>query len=346
MSLQVGDSQLDAATQAFKLQYGINTTCSSVSTWFDIGDMSSTTPAFRGYGNASVADGATISTTVLTGSDVSGTYEEENNSAANPNAIAVGQDAEWDWVLQAINVAIEQNYCFRMVKSDGTALNTYTRYPSVYGPGTTFDASFEGGNGENFVRVGDAVSFNSELDAAGTLGPCTTWQKQNWFYFSMDNVLNKSITLTLNNATASNYENSDWTDHRPVYSYDGITWYRIAATGSASGSNWVYSFPGGGETFTQDTIYIAHGIPYVYTDFLTDLTTWEASSYVATSTIGNTVQGRPMILMTIEDTNSPVAEADKKFTGLLPDNMPWNQWAVIISKALLIFLLDRVKKQL
>ncbi|MBT4649002.1 hypothetical protein HOC14_01595, partial [bacterium] len=145
MSIQDGGAQLDASNKTFKLQFGTGGTCSSVSNWQDIGTMASTTAPWRGYNNASVADDTTISSLVLSGSDVGGTYEEENNSATNPNAIDVGEDGEWDWVLQAHNLVDETNYCFRMVESDDTTLDTYTNYPQVMNSATTFDASFEGG---------------------------------------------------------------------------------------------------------------------------------------------------------------------------------------------------------
>ena len=219
MSVTDSVSQLGAGAQDFKLQFGSGATCSSVSNWQDVGTMASTTAPWRGYNNGSVADAATISSLLLTGADVGGSYEEENNSALNPNIVAIGQDVEYDWVLQAHSLADETNYCFRMVESDGTLFNTYTNYPQVNNSATVFDVSFEGGNGESFTRVGDAVSFAGERDI-DLNGGATTYLRTTWFYFSMTNVLNKTIAFTMTNARGAYTETNVWTGKRPFYSYD------------------------------------------------------------------------------------------------------------------------------
>ncbi len=56
-------------------------------------------------------------------------YEEANNSAGTPNAIPVGQEGEWDWVVQDNGAAASTTYYFRMVKATGTVLGGYTNYP-------------------------------------------------------------------------------------------------------------------------------------------------------------------------------------------------------------------------
>jgi hypothetical protein len=307
MSVQNSVAQLDASTQDFKLQFGTGASCASVSNWADVGAADAAT-AWRGYLNNSVADAATISSLVLTGADVGGTYEEENNSALNPNIVATGEDVEYDWVLQAHDLADETNYCFRMVESDGTVFNTYTNYPQVTNSATVFDVSFEAGNGENFVRVGDTVSFAGELDI-GT----GTYLRTTWFYFSMTNVLNKTIAFTMTNARGANTETNVWTGKRPFYSYDQVNWYPVTDDGTDNNPAFTWNAPGNAETFTQDTVYIAYNPPYTYTDAQTDIARWELSSFASsTEVIGQSVQGRDIHLLTFEDVNSPIAYADKK----------------------------------
>ncbi len=307
MTLQDADTQLNAGAQDFKLQYGTGASCASVSNWADVGSASAST-AWRGYLNGSVADGATISSLVLTGSDVGGSYEEENNSVANPNAVAVGQDVEYDWVLQAHDLLSDANYCFRMVKADGTTLSAYTRYPTISVANTTFNVSFEGGNGENFVRNGDAVSFDGELDI-GT----GTYLRTTWFYFSMNNVNGKTIAFTMNNATGANTETNVWTGKRPFYSYDQENWYPVTNDGTHSSPSYTWNAPGNAETFTQDTVYIAYNPPYTYTDALDDITRWEASTFASsTEVIGQSVQSRDMHLLTFENVTSSIPYANKK----------------------------------
>lgn len=130
MSLQVMGASLPENTTAFKLQYGTqSTTCSAVSVWNDVGSPGSGA-IWRGY-DATPADGSLINNLNLSVSDVAGTYEEENNSAVNPNAVAVGDDIEYDWVIQHNGAAQQTDYCFRVVYADGTLLDGYNNYPTL-----------------------------------------------------------------------------------------------------------------------------------------------------------------------------------------------------------------------
>ncbi len=120
-----------AAGNAFKLQYSTGTVCSAATGWTDVGGLSDTASAWRGYDNATPTDGATLPTTVLAASNVLETYEEANPSANTPNAILTAQVAEWDWVVQNYAANADTNYCFRAVYQNGTVLETYTDYPKA-----------------------------------------------------------------------------------------------------------------------------------------------------------------------------------------------------------------------
>jgi hypothetical protein len=129
MTVQVADSGLSSG-QTFKLQYGVGSTCSAIGTWTDVGGIGSGV-IWRGYDNALPTDGATITTTLLTPSDVGETYEEANSSASTPNSIAVGEDGEWDWVVQNNGAADGTTYCFRMIYGDDSVLDAYLDYPKL-----------------------------------------------------------------------------------------------------------------------------------------------------------------------------------------------------------------------
>ena len=128
MSVEVTDSSLSAGSQAFSLQYATDT----AGPWTDVGGLGSA-EVWRGFDNPSVADGAT-STTLLATSTVAASYEEANPSVVNPNAVGIGQRAEWDWVLQPNGADASTTYFFRMVRSDGTVLEAYTLYPQLTTP--------------------------------------------------------------------------------------------------------------------------------------------------------------------------------------------------------------------
>jgi|GEM_PF-5385377 len=126
MNVGVTINPLFAAGQAFKLQFATATG----GPWSDVGAIGSAL-VWRGFDNASVTNGSTIPTFLLTSSTVTESYVEQNNSPANPNAVASGNWGEWDWVVQQNSATPNQTYYFRMVKSDGTALDTYSTYPSL-----------------------------------------------------------------------------------------------------------------------------------------------------------------------------------------------------------------------
>lgn len=355
MSVQVSGAALAATSQAFRLEYAERSdgVCSSATGWAAV-DAASGSGIWRGESDGSPADGATLSSTVLDPSDRVESYEEQNDSVSNPTAIAAGEDGEWDWLIQNNGAVHDTTYCFRMTAVVGgvsTPFTAYTNYPKISTEVTTFNSSFEGGNGENFTKPYSSstvkVSFNSELDAGGfsqDLTKCPTDQrKQNWFYFSMNNALNQTLEFTLINAVYNNpgnltAENSDWVDHEPVYSYDdGITWNRIPTTGSLSGTyDWKYTFP----KFTEgDTVLIAHGLPYTYANSETDIATWDDSSYVTVTDIGNSEQGRMMHLLTIQDADSPVAPGDKKVYWFVARQHPMEPMGSYAIKGVVDFLI-------
>jgi hypothetical protein len=128
MNVQVGGANVATTTRAFKLQYATNTG----GPWTDVGFLGSTTTTWRGFNNGTPADGATVTAGLLLAtSNVRGTYEENNPSASNPFPINIGQRVEYDWLVENVSALHNTTYFFRMVLDDGTALNAYTRYPTI-----------------------------------------------------------------------------------------------------------------------------------------------------------------------------------------------------------------------
>jgi hypothetical protein len=83
------------------------------------------------YNNPSVASGTPISATLLSTSNVKGSYMESNPTATNPFVALIGQLIEYDFALDVSNIVQGISYYFRMVKDDGIALDTYTNYPTL-----------------------------------------------------------------------------------------------------------------------------------------------------------------------------------------------------------------------
>ena len=134
LRINVGVSKEDmaAGTQSFKLQYGIGTDCSLLSSWTDV-DSVGGSGAWTGYNNPAPIDGANISSTLLSSSTVTQTYEESNPSKNNPNLVPKNEYAEWDWTLYNNSATSSSDYCFRMIKADGHLFNDYLSdsYPKL-----------------------------------------------------------------------------------------------------------------------------------------------------------------------------------------------------------------------
>jgi hypothetical protein len=141
MTVTVKGANLTASTTAFRLQYGVRTTpsCTAITNWQNVGGVSSTTAPWRGY-NASPTDGTALSGNPPTGGDLNipsvsdraGSYVEGPLSPGNPYKVLIGEDVEYDWIIEN-NAALEQTvYCFRMIKYDDTPLDVYSSfYPTV-----------------------------------------------------------------------------------------------------------------------------------------------------------------------------------------------------------------------
>jgi hypothetical protein len=138
MSVTVRGASLAASSTAYRLQYGTrDTTCSAITNWLSIGDTSSTTAPWRGY-NASPTSGTALSGNPPTPSDLNlsvsdraGTYEEGPYSAPNPHKIYIGEDVEYDWILERNTAPDFTTYCFRMVELDESTLDAYSFYPTL-----------------------------------------------------------------------------------------------------------------------------------------------------------------------------------------------------------------------
>ena len=124
MSIEVTRVPLPATDEAFKLQFA----SAQEGPWTDVGDTTSFA-VWRGFDNPTVPTGTALPLVLLSGSDVAQSYTEESPYPANPGAVAVDEWAEWDWVVQENGAATGTSYVFRVVKDDGTPLESYTRYP-------------------------------------------------------------------------------------------------------------------------------------------------------------------------------------------------------------------------
>ncbi|MFM2374791.1 MAG: hypothetical protein RLZZ234_786, partial [Candidatus Parcubacteria bacterium] len=133
LRLGVGVENSTSTADTFKLQFASTTEdnlCTVLTNWNDVGSATSSV-VWKGYDNTSVADGVTLSSSTLVRTDRLETYEESNPTATTPNQIGIAEDGEWDFSLQQNGAEAGMDYCFRMVKSDGSPLFAYDYYPRL-----------------------------------------------------------------------------------------------------------------------------------------------------------------------------------------------------------------------
>jgi len=131
MLVHIGGDTLPASTGVFKLQYAVkSTSCDTSFSGETYRDITSSTPISY-FDNTGVANGASVVTNANDPSHsghtkVNEAYTESNNVDV-PTLISSGQDGLWDFSLAVASNAPLNDYCIRLVHSDGSTFNTYTQ---------------------------------------------------------------------------------------------------------------------------------------------------------------------------------------------------------------------------
>jgi hypothetical protein len=132
---------LPSQVQYFKLQFGTSTgascTLSPPSSWIDV--EKSTVIAFND--NPTPDDNSPLTANLndpIHGLDTirNQTYEEANPFTNSVSAINSGEDGKWDFSLKDNGAPANTTYCFRVIKDDGSLLDTYSVIPQITTAGT------------------------------------------------------------------------------------------------------------------------------------------------------------------------------------------------------------------
>ncbi|HCM51544.1 TPA: hypothetical protein DIS56_00170 [Candidatus Saccharibacteria bacterium] len=137
MNISVTAATLAASSEDFILQYKEAQDCTDGAAWTDV-DAAAGAGTWR-FAASGVTDNSTLTTLLVSTSDVAGRYNRSDPTTTNPNAVTAGQEFEWDWHVEYNGTAAAKTYCFRMVKSPVAALDAYNAdsYPRVdIRPGT------------------------------------------------------------------------------------------------------------------------------------------------------------------------------------------------------------------
>ncbi|MDB5166666.1 MAG: hypothetical protein JWM37_738 [Candidatus Saccharibacteria bacterium] len=140
MRISVGMMHANANALTLKLQYaarGADNVCDTSFTNETYADVTTTTTQpISYYDNPTFTSGLPVNTdskdpTNNSATAVVQTYNESNNFSNSKSAIPAGQDGLFDFSLQSSAAPGATHYCFRVVKSDNSLLNTYSAIPDI-----------------------------------------------------------------------------------------------------------------------------------------------------------------------------------------------------------------------
>jgi murein tripeptide amidase MpaA len=204
--------------------------------------------------------------------------------------------------------------------------------------GIVVSSDFEGGSAGRAEQVSPthlrvAVVGQSDQDGRN--------HQANWYYFRLDHLPRAQVQIELVNLAGEyNYRGPVYAvtkGTRPVYSYDGKKWTHFRD----DEVSWDPKEPHLTMTFTpeSDHIWIAHVPPYTNKDLAALLDSFKASPFLRWESVGKTLEGREMPLLTI--TNPGVPESDKKVVWLMFRQHAWETGSSWAGEGAIRFLLSK-----
>ena len=185
-------------------------------------------------------------------------------------------------------------------------------------PPVTFNKAFEGASLGKIEKLGDAAF---RLHVEGQSDERGRNRQTTWFYFRMDNVAGRELTLTF----------TDWVGEyndkpgacpigptlRPVFSYDGETWQHCEPVvwDDVKKESTLKFRP------ERGTVWLAHIPPYPHSKLLKLLGELDHSPHARTEVIGKTALGRDLHLVSVTNFERP--DAAKKVVWLQARQHAW-----------------------
>ena len=173
--LHVDNGALGQATQDFKLQFAPRSgTCDTGFSGETYQDVSATS-SIQYAQNPGPPNGTSLypknsdpdhGTDIL----VDETYQESNSFTNSVAVVPIGQDGKWDFALVASGTPAGTSYCFRVVKSDSSLLNTYNVIPEIT---TRATLSASADNTFEFEQATTSVPTLTIVAASSTGGAIT-----------------------------------------------------------------------------------------------------------------------------------------------------------------------------
>jgi hypothetical protein len=199
----------------------------------------------------------------------------------------------------------------------------------------TFNLNFEGASLGTIETLADAT-FRCHVE--GQHDERGHNRQASWYYFRMDHVNGRDVTLTLTDFVGE-YNDKPGAcpmgpDIVPVYSYDGRTWKHFdRCAWDDAKKEATICFRG-----EADTIWIAHVPPYTPRDLRRLLDDVRRSPHAMIEVIGKTVQGRDIPLVTVTDLGA--ADAAKRVVWLQARQHAWEAGTSYVMEGALRFVIS------
>jgi hypothetical protein len=200
-------------------------------------------------------------------------------------------------------------------------------------PAITFNKNFEGGSLGKIEKLGDTqfrCFVEGQHDERGRN------RQANWYYFRMDGVQGREVTLTLtdfvgeyNDKPGSCAMNADTI---PVFSYDDEHWQHFPAM------DWDDQRKEATLKFRpeRERIWIAHIAPYTHARLLRLLGEIDRADCARVEVIGRTVQRRELHLVTVTNFEKP--DGAKKTVWLQARQHAWETGTSFVMEGALKFI--------
>jgi len=205
-------------------------------------------------------------------------------------------------------------YNWTVTVTDGAHVTTKTfTFTTELAPAADdiiFNSKFDMGNLINVTYQSGAPGYRYYTAAVNYSTASGFTDKHWWFYFSMENVAGKTVTISIVNGTTADYSTSQtagnrWPEIEPVYSYDNITWERVPLSG--------VTFDRAARTFTMNVtvpigynkIWLAPLPPYNIAKRDALFAEFASSPYLTVTSLGTTPGGQELKVATITDPAYP-----------------------------------------
>ncbi|KKU94175.1 MAG: hypothetical protein UY26_C0003G0326 [Candidatus Jorgensenbacteria bacterium GW2011_GWA1_48_13] len=176
--VHVAVSKLATSSQSFKLQSAVSSgVCDTGFSGETYADVATSTGDIRFMSNPGVSgDSAALPNfrdPTHSGDNIVEQTYVDSGTFSNTTTIPVGEDGLWDFVIQNFSAPAGTTYCFRIVKSDGSLLSTYSQIPEVTTSASLTSAAnqvFEFGQA---TTTAETITITASAGAGGAIATST-----------------------------------------------------------------------------------------------------------------------------------------------------------------------------